>query len=69
MPCIILRSPIGERKVDQNENYRLLAGEQIVGVDWDCGKLEPSNFETEYWRQYKFKRCSKCRELGVFEST
>ena len=37
MACIKLHSEWGDRIIPENTPYRLLRGEQIVGVTWDCG--------------------------------
>lgn len=36
MACIILKGPLGERRVLEGHPYRLDAGEAIAGVDWTC---------------------------------
>ena len=38
MACIVLKSPLGERKIPENTPYQLLKEEAIIGVAWDCGE-------------------------------
>jgi transposase-like protein len=47
MSCIILKSPLGERKIPENEPYQFLKDEVIVGVDWSCKGLEQRDVESE----------------------
>jgi hypothetical protein len=51
MACIILQSEFGERKVEENTPYRLLVGEKIVGVDWNCQGEEQRDVEAELEKQ------------------
>ncbi len=66
MPCIILKSPAGERKVEQNTPYRLMEDEQIVGVDWFCGRQLTASAN---WEGVTLRMCSNCGQKGVYEST
>lgn len=45
MACFTLRGPNGDRKVAENENYRLSPGEAIVPglIDWNCDGHNHSN--------------------------
>jgi len=47
MACIILKSALGERKIPENTPYRLLVGEALAGVDWDCGEVLQVDVEAE----------------------
>ena len=37
MACITLKGPNGERTIPEGEPYKLLIGEAISGIVWDCG--------------------------------
>jgi hypothetical protein len=63
MPCIILKSPQGERLVEQGKPYKRLPGEERAGIDWQCGAPVAGA------RQIVFRKCSSCGEKGVYEYT
>ena len=64
MACFLLRSPAGERWMEEQVNYTLLPGEAIVAgaINWNCGRNATPN--TQHYR-----KCSGCGELGIYEST
>jgi len=43
MACIILKGPFGERRVLENQPYRLGTDESIAGVDWTCAANPADN--------------------------
>ena len=45
MACIILRGPLGERRVLENHPYQLGTDEHIAGVDWTCAANPADNME------------------------
>lgn len=47
MNCIILKSPLGERKVLEGEPYQLMIGEYIDGVDYNCSGDEVRDVDTQ----------------------
>ena len=75
MGCIILKGPLGERKIPENEPYTFLKDEAIVGVDWNCKGAEQRDVEAELaeqgvqwgdaiaWVTKKFgiKQCTPCK--------
>jgi len=50
MACIILNGPLGERRVAENTPYRLLKGESISGVDWNCSEENHDEVDAELQR-------------------
>lgn len=51
MACIVLHSPAGTRRVVENTPYRLLLGEEIIGVDPSCEGQDQRNVDTELEKQ------------------
>jgi hypothetical protein len=49
MACFTLRGPSGERKVAENETYRLMPGEAIVPglIDWHCNGQDTDTTSVE----------------------
>lgn len=74
MSCIILKSPLGERRIPENVSYQLLKGEKIIGVDWACDGSDQTSVDAELaksglklgdaiaWVTKKFgiQQCSAC---------
>lgn len=46
MACIILKGPLGERRVQENQPYRLGSDEAIAGVDWNCAAQSLDNLDS-----------------------
>lgn len=75
MACIILKGPLGERRVQENQPYRLGTDEAIAGVDWACNKLSSDDLESIFTKDgflfgnlvkkvasaMGFKQCLACK--------
>lgn len=48
MACIILKGPLGERRVQENQPYRLGSDEAIAGVDWNCAAQSLDNLDSVF---------------------
>lgn len=68
MACFLLRGPEGERWIEEQQTYRLLPGEAIVpgAIKWACGPNQEDIIQID-WSTYKFRKCSGCGEMGVYE--
>jgi len=63
MACIILKGPDGERVIVENTPYRKTPDEEIIGINWDCGP------QPQMMVPQRYRKCSNCGELGIYEST
>ena len=63
MACIIWQMPDGtEFLIEEGVSHFPPPGSWNTGrVDWNCGKIENSQIN------YKFRKCSKCKQEGVYE--
>lgn len=66
MACFLLRGPDGERWVEEQSAYRLFPGESIVpgAIKWECGPNQEPEVD---WSKYKWRKCSNCGQLGVYQ--
>lgn len=75
MACIVLKGPLGTRKVAENQPYRLGTDEAIFGVDWACNMQSADDLESLFTKDgflfgnimkkvataMGFKQCLACR--------
>ncbi len=67
---IIVEDELGNRRMVKPGPVILGPTEVAIGIEatkeWKAARR---GFNNEYWKNYKFRMCSTCKELGVYEYT